>query len=190
MFAEDDRWIERVREAVRSGLTGEASVSKVLNDTRARMHDTSDNYIRERLMDLDGRGYRLLQHLTGEKRTADAALGNEGFVLIARSMGPAEFLDYDRESLRGLVIEEATYNSHVAIVARAMGLPVVGGISYILRQVEEDVSVLVDGDSGIVVIRLGAEFQARIRKSIELRERHRAEVQAIRNLPVVTRDGI
>ena len=190
MFAEDAGWIERVRETVRGGLTGEAAVSKVLNDTRARMYDTSDPYLRERLMDLDDLGYRLLQHLTGEKRVAETAVGDGGFVLIARSMGPAELLDYDRESLRGLVIEEGTYNSHVAIVARAMGLPVVGGVSYILSQVEEGVPVLVDGDSGVVVVRPGAEFQARIRESIELRERHRAELQAIRDLPAVTRDGI
>ena len=101
MFAEDRGWTERVREGVRSGLTGEAAVSKVLNDTRARMQDASDPYIRERLMDLDDLGYRLLQHLTGEQRVSDAITGEDGFILIARSMGPAELLDYDR-GLRGL----------------------------------------------------------------------------------------
>ncbi len=190
MFAEDDGWIERVRETVRGGLTGEATVSKVLNDMRARMYDTSDPYLRERLMDLDDLGYRLLQHLAGEKRVADTALGDEGFVLIARSMGPPELLDYDRESLRGLVIEEGTYNSHVAIEVRAMGVPVVEGVSYILSQVEEGVPVLVDGDSGVVVIRPGVEFQARIRECIELRERHLVEIQTVHDLPAVTRDGI
>ena len=190
MFAEDRGWTERVRERVRSGLTGEAAVSKVLNDTRARMQDASDPYIRERLMDLDDLGYRLLQHLTGEQRASDAIAGEDGFVLIARSMGPAELLDYDRDRLRGLIVEEGSYNSHVAIVARAMGVPVVGGVGYVLSQVEEGAPVLVDGDSGIVVIRPGAEFQARIRESIELRERRRAETEAIRDLPAVTHDGI
>ncbi len=189
MFAEDHGWTERVREGVRSGLTGEAAVSKVLNDTRARMQGASDPYIRERLMDLDDLGYRLLQHLTGEQRVSDAIAGEDGFVLIARSMGPAELLDYDRDRLRGLVLEEASYNSHVAIVARAMGLPVVGSVGYVLSQVEEGAPVLVDGDSGVVVIRPGAEFQTRIRESIELRERRRAELEAIRELPAVTCDG-
>ena len=189
MFAEDRGWAERIREGVRNGLTGEAAVSKVLNDTRARMQDASDPYIRERLMDLDDLGYRLLQHLTGEKRVSDAITGEDGFVLIARSMGPAELLDYDRYRLRGLVLEEASYNSHVAIVARAMGLPVVGSVGYVLSQVEEGAPVLVDGDSGVVVIRPGAEFQARIRESIELRERRRTELEAIRELPAVTCDG-
>nr|ADI17439.1 signal transduction protein containing gaf and ptsi domains [uncultured Rhodospirillales bacterium HF0070_31K06] len=189
MFAEDRGWMERVREGVRSGLTGEAAVSKVLDDTRARMQDASDPYIRERLMDLDDLGYRLLQHLTGEQKVSDAITGEDGFVLIARSMGPAELLDYDRDLLRGLVLEEASYNSHVAIVARSMGLPVIGSVGYVLSQVEEGAPVLVDGDSGVVVIRPGAEFQARIRESIELRERHQAELEAIRELPAVTCDG-
>ena len=190
MFAEDRGWTERVREGVRSGLTGEAAVSKVLNDTRARMQVANDAYIRERLMDLDDLGYRLLQHLTGEQRVSDAITGEDGFVLIARSMGPAELLDYDRYRLRGLVLEEASYNSHVAIVARAMGLPVVGGVGYVLSQVEEGAPVLVDGDSGVVVIRPGAEFQDRIRESIELRERRRAKLDTIRELPAITCDGI
>ena len=183
MFAEDRGWFGRVREAVRSGLTAEAAVSKVLNDTRARMRQINDPYIRERLLDMDDLSYRLLQHLTGEERSADVATGEEGFVLIARSMGPAELLDYDHRRLRGLVAEEGSYNSHVAIVARALNIPVVGGIHYVLSQVEEGAPVLVDGNSGVVVIRPGAEFQARIRQSINTQERRRVEQEAFVDCP-------
>ena len=190
MFAEDRGWFDRVREAVRGGLTAEAAVSKVLNDTRARMRQVNDPYIRERLLDMDDLGYRLLQHLTGEERSADTTAGDEGFVLIARSMGPAELLDYDHRRLRGLVVEEGSYNSHVAIVARALNIPVVGGVHYVLSQVEEGAPVLVDGDSGVVVIRPGAAFQARIRESIDTQERRRVEQEAIRGLPAQTSDGV
>jgi len=189
MIAEDRGWFGRVREVVRSGLTAEAAVSKVLNDTRARMQKVQDPYIRERLMDMDDLGYRLLQHLTGEGSAGGTVGGEEGFILIARSMGPAELLDYDRSRLRGLILEEGSYNSHVAIVARALSVPVVGGVRYVLSRVEEGAPVLVDGDSGVVVIRPGAEFQARIQESIETNARRRAELVAIRDLPAVTRDG-
>lgn len=189
MIADDRGWSSRIREAVRSGLTAEAAVSKVLNDTRARMQKVNDPYIRERLMDLDDLGYRLLQHLTGESGASAGLGGAEGFILIARSMGPAELLDYDRSRLRGLIVEEGSYNSHVAIVARALDIPVVGGVRFVFSQVEEGAPVLVDGDSGVVVIRPGAEFQARVQESIESRARRRDELKAIRHLPAVTRDG-
>ena len=116
---------------------------------------------------MDDLGYRLLQHLTGEEGSADTTATDEGFMLIARSMGPAELLDYDHRRLCGLVVEEGSYNSHVAILARALDIPVVGGIHYVLSQVEEGAPVLVDGNAGVVVIRPGAEFQARIRESID-----------------------
>ena len=116
-------------------------------------------------MDMDDLGYRLLQHLTGEVGSAESLQDVESFVLIARSMGPAELLDYDRDKLRGLVVEEASYNSHVAIVARALNIPVVGSIRYLLSQIEEGAPVVVDGDAGVVVIRPGADFQSRIEES-------------------------
>lgn len=190
VIAEDRGWMERVREAVRSGLTAEAGVSKVLNDTRARMNQVQDPYIRDRLMDLDDLGYRLLQHLAGEGGAVLGTDSEEGFVLIARSMGPAELLDYDRDKLRGLVVEEGGYNSHVAIVARALGVPFVGGVRSVISRVEEGAPILVDGDAGDIVIRPGAAFQARIRESIESRARRRAELAATRELPSVTRDGV
>ncbi len=189
MIAEDRGWFGRAREAVGSGLTAEAAVSKVLNDTRARMQKVNDPYIRERLMDMDDLGYRLLQHLTGEVGSAESLQDVESFVLIARSMGPAELLDYDRDKLRGLVVEEASYNSHVAIVARSLNIPVVGGIRYLFSQIEEGAPVVVDGDAGVVVIRPGADFQSRIEESIATHAAHRKELQATRDLAAVTQDG-
>ena len=59
-------------------------------------------------MDMDDLGYRLLQHLTGETGSAASLESIDSFVLVARSMGPAELLDYDREKLRGLVVEEGS----------------------------------------------------------------------------------
>ncbi len=139
---------------------------------------------------MDDLGYRLLQHLTGEEGSADTTATDEGFMLIARSMGPAELLDYDHRRLCGLVVEEGSYNSHVAILARTLDIPVVGGIHYVLSQVEEDAPVLVDGNAGVVVIRPGAEFQARFRESIDTQERRRVKQEAIRGLPAQTRDGV
>ncbi len=190
MFADDIGWVGRIREAIQSGLTAEAAVSKVLNDTRLRMQTAEDPYIRERLMDLDDLGYRLLQHLTGETGPAAAMNDDEAeFILVARSMGPAELLDYDRDRLRGLVLEEGSYNSHAAIVARALDIPVVGNVRYVLSKLEEGASVFVDGDSGIVVIRPGADFERRVVESVTAKARARAEEAVHRDLPAVTLDG-
>lgn len=190
MFAEDRGWLSRIREAIRNGLTAEAAVQRVQNDTRARMSQMTDPYIRERLLDLDDLTNRLLQHLAGRLSGAEAGTLPDDVVLVARSMGPAELLDYDRRRLRALVIEEGSTASHVAIVARALNIPVVGQCTDVLTRIEPLDPLIVDGDNGQVFVRPAEDIQEAFAKSMALaaqRERLYAEV---RNLPTVTRDGV
>ncbi|HVV79045.1 MAG TPA: phosphoenolpyruvate-utilizing N-terminal domain-containing protein, partial [Pseudolabrys sp.] len=102
MFAHDRGWMDRMREAVMTGLTAEAGVERVQSDTRARMMRQTDPYIRERLHDLDDLANRLMRQLMGVDHAPRKDQLPENAILIARSMGPAALLDYDRKRLRGL----------------------------------------------------------------------------------------
>ena len=121
MFAHDRGWLQRMREAVMTGLTAEAGVERVQSDNRARMLRAIDPYLRERLHDLDELANRLMRQLMGVEHAPRRDQLPENAVLVARMMGPAALLDYDRKKLRGLVLEEGGPTSHVAIVARALG---------------------------------------------------------------------
>ena len=92
--------------------------------------------MRDRLHDLDDLANRLLHKLTGQSLVVDRASMPENAILVARTMGPAALLEYDRARLRGLVLEEAGASSHVAIVARALAIPAVGDIPNISEIVE------------------------------------------------------
>ena len=109
-FAEDRGWLRRIREGVDSGLTADAAVQQVREDTVARMRSASDPYIRERLSDLEDIATRLMLHLGGGSAAQDLP---DDIILVARNPGPAELLDYDTSRLRGLVMEEGTATSHV-----------------------------------------------------------------------------
>ena len=122
MFAYDRGWEHRLHEAVMTGLTAEAAVERVQSDTRARMLRATDPYLRERLHDLDELSNRLMHQLLGQDYAPARDRLPENAVLVARAMGPAALLEYDRKRLRGLVLEEGGPNSHVAIVARALGI--------------------------------------------------------------------
>src|SRR5207244_13603569 len=122
MFAYERGWLHKLREAVVTGLTAEAAVERVQSDARARMLRQTDPYLRERLHDLDDLANRLMRQLTGAHHAPSRESLPENAILVARSMGPAALLDYDRKRLRGLVREDGGPNSHVAIVARALGI--------------------------------------------------------------------
>ena len=192
MFAEDRGWLGRIRECIRGGLTADAAVAKTLNDTRARMAQIADPYIRERIHDIEDLAYRLLQYLDdrGEERGFRRRRGEGDTILVARTLGPAELLDYDTRSLKALVLEEGSATAHAAIVARALGLPVVGHVRGLLDKVEAGDTMLVDGDNGIVVIRPGEDIRQSFVESMNLRAEKLAVYAAARDLPAVTREGV
>jgi phosphotransferase system, enzyme I, PtsP len=189
MFAADLGWIQRITEAVESGLTAEAAVQKVQGDMRLRMDQATDPYLRERLADLEDLTNRLQRHLAGAAaRPRDSELPEE-FILIARNMGPAEFLDYDRKRLKGLVLEEGSPNAHVAVVARALDIPVVGRVKDVLSRVEPGDMVVVNGDEGAVVLRPNEDVVQAVDARINLRLGQRQQYEALRDLPAESKDG-
>ena len=151
LFAYDQGWRQRMRDAVRTGLTAEAAVERVQDETRLRVQRMGDPILRERAHDFDDLARRLLRHLTGEE-VADRSLPANA-VLVARGMGPAELLDYGRDKLVALVLEEAAATSHVAIVARSMGLPMVASLDGIADNARAGDAIAVDGEMGEVHLR-------------------------------------
>ena len=187
MFVDDRGWIERVREAIVSGLTAEAGVQRAFDDVRARLGQSTDPYIRERLSDLQDLSNRLLLRLTGRVAVDPSSLPDD-MIVVARDMGPAELLDYDRTRLRGVVLEEGSALSHVAIVARALDIPVVGRAPDVLSRVEAGDSIVVDGDNAQVLVRPGEDILQGVYAAIEARTERRRKYAALRDLPSVTRN--
>jgi phosphotransferase system enzyme I (PtsP) len=187
MFAQDRGWLGRIREAINTGLTAEAGVQKVQNDMRARMREVTDPYLRERLLDLEDLTGRLLTHLSGA--VLDTSEMPLDAIVFARAMGPAELLDYDRTKLKGLVLEEGSATSHVAIVARALDIPVLGRVSDVLDRVETGDLVVLDSDNGQVFIRPGQDVLDAVRVSMQAQADLKLRYAATRHLPAMTRDG-
>jgi phosphotransferase system enzyme I (PtsP) len=190
MFAHDRGWLRRMTDAVKRGITAEAAVERVQNDTRARMLRQADSYWHERLRDLDELSDRLLRILAGRPRAHSvAAKLPHDTVLVARSMGAAELLDYDRSRLRGLVIEDSGGQSHIAIVARALGIAAVGQARGVMERVDHGNPIIIDADSGEVHIRPSSEVIAAYGDKARFRARRQRKYRSLREMPAVTKDG-
>lgn len=187
MFAEDRGWNRSLEDAVTSGLSAEAAVDRVRNEYRARFTQTRDPYIRERMHDMEDLANRLLRVLAGEKpgeRKLPAT-----FVLVARNLGPADLLEYPRERLKGLLLEEGSAASHAAIVARALQIPCVGRVTGLRDRLSEGDLVFVDAESGEAFLRPRPAAIEAFMARMAVREQARAEFDALRDTPAVTRDG-
>ena len=162
-------------------------MQRAFDDVRTRLGQSTDPYIRERLSDLQDLTNRLLLRLTG-RVAADPSSLPDDMIVIARDMGPAELLDYDRTRLRGLVLEEGSALSHVAIVARALDIPVVGRAPDVLSRVEPGDAIVVDGDNAQVLVRPAEDILQTVHAAIEARAERRRKYAALRDLPSATRD--
>jgi phosphotransferase system enzyme I (PtsP) len=189
MVAGDRGLLRRIREAIQTGLSAEAAVQKVQNDTRSRMSQVSDPFFRERLAELGDLTNRLLLHLGAEDQQPGLAELPDEIIVVAREMSPAELLDYDRRKLKALVLEEGAPTSHVAIIARALAIPVVGRVRDAFAKIDMLDPLIVDGEHGAVYVRPGEDvaesFTERVRRGVE----QQAAYAMARDLPAVTLDG-
>src|SRR5205085_10141322 len=140
-------------ERIDTGLTAGAAIKRVQQRRRARMQEIDDPLRQERMHDLEDLSNRVLRIVSGRIGTAAQTGLTRDAVLIARNLGPADLLEYDRRRLKAVLLEEGSLTSHMTIVARAIGVPVIGRLTDIRHSVDDGETILVDGDNGSVIIR-------------------------------------
>ena len=187
MLAYSRSWNHSLTEAVKAGFTAEAAVERVRSEHRAGIGQARDPYLRERVHDLEDLNDRLLRHLSGDGDKARVL--PENAILIARNLGPAELLEYDRTRLRGILLEEGSTASHAAIVARALDIPCVGRLAGLRDRVSEGDPVIVDAESGEAYLRPRPDVVAALQNRLGVRAQRRAEFARLRDTPAFTRDG-
>jgi phosphotransferase system, enzyme I, PtsP len=187
MLAYSRSWNHSLTEAVRSGVTAEVAVERVRSEHRASLGQARDPYLRERVHDLEDLNDRLLRHLAGDG--GKARVLPDDAILIARSLGPAELLEYDRGKLKGLLLEEGSQASHAAIVARALDIPCVGRLAGLRDKVSEGDPVIVDAESGEAYLRPRPDVVTALKARLGVRIQRRAEFARLKDTPAFTRDG-
>jgi phosphotransferase system enzyme I (PtsP) len=189
MFAYDEGWSRRINEAIDSGLTAEAAIERVQQRTRQRMREIDDPLLADRMHDLEDLSNRLLRIVSGQMGTA-AQLGlRQDTILIARNLGPAELLEYDRRRLKGVVLEEGSLTAHVTIVARAMGVPVLGRVRDVRRLIAEGDLLLLDVTEGTLTVRPSTVMEEAFEAKVAARQKRRAAYAALRDVAPETKDG-
>ncbi len=194
MFAYDEGWSRRINEAIDAGLTAEAAIERVQQHTRMRMRAIDDPLLADRMHDLEDLANRLLRIVAGQVGTAASQGLRRDTILIARNLGPAELLEYDKRRLKGVILEEGSLTAHVVIVARAMNVPVIGRIAKdkgggVRATIREGDEILLDASAGSAIVRplpqVADVFQTRFAKSRE----KQAAYASLRDVEPFTRCG-
>lgn len=190
MFAYDEGWSRRINEAIDSGLTAEAAIERVQQRTRMRMRQIDDPLLADRMHDLEDMSNRLLRIVSGQLASAAQAGLRRDTILIARNLGPAELLEYDRRRLKGVILEEGSLTAHVIIVARAMGIPVLGRVKDIRRLISDGDLLLVDVGQSAVFVRPTPAMEEAFETQLAVTQKRRAGFAALKREPPVSKDGV
>ncbi len=190
MFAYDEGWRRRINEAIDSGLTAEAAIERVQQRTRMRMRQIDDPLLADRMHDLEDMSNRLQRIVSGQLGSAAQAGLRQDTILIARNLGPAELLEYDRRRLKGVVLEEGSLTAHVTIVARAMGVPVLGRVKGVRRMIGEGDLVLLDVGQASAFVRPNPAMEEAFDSRLSASQKKRAAYAAMKAQPPITKDDV
>ena len=189
-FIDDRMLTERVESIIRDQQTNaEWALELALRELAQRFAEIADPYLRERISDIQDVIRRLQASLAGYR--TDFLEELEGpVILVGQDLAPSQLLEWlHHTEVRGIVLESSSSTSHVAIMARALGIPTVGGIHGVLETIRSGLEVLVDGYEGTVILDPTPlqirEFES---KKKYFAEHLRALAQASQG-PAVTRDG-
>lgn len=186
LIADDPMLRSEVGDLVAAGGDPVGSLTAVIERHAAAMEALRDPTLRERGADIRQVGRRAEVVLRGGGAAATPAGPN---VLIAEEIGPAEVIGLDGgEVVAGAAVKGGP-NSHAAIVARTLGLPLVLGVDPSILDVAAGTTVIVDGDAGTVTVAPAPDELARASAAMDAAARHRSALAKERGLPSQTTDG-
>lgn len=189
LIAKDAGWIKQIHETIDEGLSAVAAVRKVTNVVKNRLVSAADPYLQERAMDFEDLGDRILHYLDPKSYNAKLDDSVDEIILFARSMGPARLLDFDRKKLKGLVLADTSKNSHVAIIAKALDIPVLCISTDNFYKVESGDDVCLDASRASVILRADDDVKDSYRQAVAAYKDKTSKIISLQHKPAISLDG-
>lgn len=186
---DDSRLVRGARGLIASGLNAEAAVQQTLTAIVHAFQAMDNAYIAARVEDVRDVGNRIIRNLMREplKAFSQAATGS---VIIADQLSPADASQLDPARIAGAATALGGAEGHTAIMARALGIPLVLGIPDLRGAVNPGSQVIIDGSRGTVIVNPTARTLATYEQLKADARRQVERLGTMRSLPAVTRDGI
>ena len=191
MMTQDPTFLASVESLIRkNNLSAETAYEFKALELRNAWQGSRQSMLRDRLADLNAIQLRMLAHLLG-RPSEEAWLGgiDQQVIIVARELSPGLTVQFDRENIVGFICEEGTRTSHAAILAHSLGIPAVMGVPGALERIEEGALVLLDGQSGIVIVDPTHDELELARLQTSRRHKLELQLEGIATLPAETPDG-
>jgi phosphotransferase system enzyme I (PtsI) len=189
LMIEDETFISEVEAKISiEKVNAEFALNEVSNIYIKMFENIKDEYLRERAQDVRDVMTRILKILLGVKKI-DYSKMKENSIVVAKDLTSSDTAEFDRTKIVGMITEVGGNTSHVAIMARIMGIPTIVGIEGVLDKIEDDSLILCDGETGEVITNPTKKQINLFKKKKEYENKIKDELKKQMNLPTITRDG-
>jgi phosphotransferase system enzyme I (PtsI) len=189
MILEDDLINNAVIEKIKgSRNNAEFIYKKVIEETIKTLSASRDEYLKERITDINAVASRLVYNLLGIKHLTLESIVSP-VILVARSLAPADVVHMRKESILGFATDMGGRTSHVAILAKSMEIPAVVGLRNFFDQVQDKQSIILDGSKGEMVVCPNEGTLREYEKRRKYILKKTAELAELKSLPAETLDG-
>ncbi|MGG3453583.1 phosphoenolpyruvate--protein phosphotransferase [Paenibacillus rhizolycopersici] len=188
---EDPVFMSEIRGIIeRQYKAAEVAVKEAIDHFVTMFDLLDDEYMKERALDIKDVGNRLLKHLLG---TPDITLpaDTQPYILVAKELSPSQLVHLNPDNVLGMVTMAGGKTSHSAIMARALGIPLVSGLENKLAEPLQTGDMLViDGDEGLVYLNPDPAIVTRYTELAEKQRRRKEQLQLLAAVEAITKDGV
>lgn len=186
---DDPLFVEEIPDAIQKRrLNAEHLLYEALEKFQTLIATIDDAYFRERGGDIQDVGDRVLRNLTGGDKDQFKKLDRE-VIIIAADLAPSDTANLPPDRVKGFSTDVGGRTSHVAIVARSLGLPAVVGMQTLTNEVQDGDLIIVDGNKGLVVVNPNPQTLKQYHRLKESYEAFQKSLEELRALPASTPDG-
>ncbi len=189
MMFDDPEFHETIKRGIeREKRNAEWVVLETVEDLSAKLAGSPDTYLRERVVDLNDIGRRIMSHLVYRERP-DLSGINEPVILVTHNLMPSDALALNKKFVLGIATDVGGKTSHTAILARSLEIPAVLGLSDLSRLAHHGDELIVDGNIGTVILEPDKKTRALYQKRKTDWEHKYVLLRELKELPAETRDG-
>jgi phosphoenolpyruvate-protein phosphotransferase (PTS system enzyme I) len=187
-MSQDPEIVDGVIEGIESGLTSEAAVENVFSMFKSMFESLDDDLIKSRATDLEDIKINLIKILTNTNTKFIDKLKGES-VVVKNDFTPSDTGQIDKNLVKGILAEVGGMTAHTAIIARAMEIPAVLGVTNITKIAEDGDTVIINGKTGEVILNPSNEQIENAKNQIKLEKQEKEELEKYKTIKATTLDG-
>ncbi len=190
LLLEDRMFFEGTKAAIISEkINAEWALTEIMAKITSMFYTIEDEYLRERARDIHFVGERVLRILMGIASDKKIHQLPPNAIIVAHDLSPADTAQITRDAVLGFVIDMGGRTSHTAIMARSLKIPAVTGLEKITRAAQTGDTIILDGNTGVVILNPDPEMIVRYRERQDVHRKYHQSLMPFGRLPAVTRDG-